>query len=425
MTYAAVVVARAQHPASPRVARLLQEVAAQQALEADRIASAMFTAYAEEIPSYAQIGDPALRADVQSVSAAMVRAWLTVMSSGQPITADLLEPMLQGARRRAAQGIDLYSMLRAYRVGIRVMWSELVSTPEWQSHALQGAVAHLAERALDFADRVNTEVAAVYLDELSHVTRQREHRRSALLNVILAGPGGESVEGPKELEAQHAVVVAGIAEDMQLDRLEGVGTLLETAVDATLWTVRHRSVIAAVPLSPGMRRAALARRLAALLPVEGDRGSLPLADGVTGFGVGGNARGAAQTRQSYSEAVDALRVGPVLGGGAAAVHDYQELAPSIALLQRPEQARRFVATALEPLGDLVDRPWVLPTLEAFISRQGRIKEAATQLGVHLNTVKYRLRELRAAAGPLLADGDRAATLLLALKLRRLVGEESS
>ena len=410
MTYAAAVAPRAQHPASPRVARLLHEVAAQQELEADRIAAAMFDAYAEEIPSYAQIVDPALRADVQAVSAAMVRAWLTVMSTGQPISTDALEPLLLGARRRAAQGIDLYSMLRAYRVGIRVMWSELVSTPEWQSHALQGAVAHLAERALDFADRVNTEVAAVYLDELSHVARQREHRRSALLNVILAGPGGEAVDGPKELERPHAVVVAHVAEDMQLDRLESVGMVVESAVDATLWTVRHRSVIAAVPLHAGMSRAQLARRLASLLPL----------DGVTAFGTGGNARGARETRQSYSEAVDALRVGPVLAGASCAVYDYQELAPSIALLQRPDQARRFVATALEPLGELVDRPWVLPTLEAFISRQGRIKEAATLLGVHLNTVKYRLRELRAAAGPLLADGDRAGTLLLALKLRRLV-----
>jgi len=410
MTNAAPVAARAQHSVSPRAARLLLELAAQQAQEADRIAAAMFHAYAEEIPSYAHIHDPALREDVESVSAAMVRAWLTVMSTGQPLTVDALEPLLQGARRRAAQGIDLYSMLRAYRVGIRVMWSELVSTPEWQSHALQGAVAHLAERALDFADRVNTEVAAVYLDEMAHATRQREHRRSALLNVILAGPGGESVEGPKELETPHAVVVARVAEDMQLDRLESVGALMESGVDATLWTVRHRSIIAAVPLRAGAGRGELTRQLASMLPL----------DGVTALGVGGNARGARETRQSYSEAVDALRVGAVLSAAACPVYDYQELAPSIALLQRPDQARRFVATALEPLGDLVDRPWVLPTLEAYITRQGRIKEAATQLGVHLNTVKYRLRELRAAAGPLLADGDRASTLLLALKLRRLV-----
>src|SRR5258708_18088688 len=111
MPSAAVVAPRAPQPASPRVARLLQEVAAQQALEADRIAATMFHAYAEEIPSYAEISDRALREDVEAVSAAMVRAWLSVMSTGRPIGADALEPLLQGARRRAAHGIDLHSML--------------------------------------------------------------------------------------------------------------------------------------------------------------------------------------------------------------------------------------------------------------------------------------------------------------------------
>ena len=255
-------------------------------------------------------------------------------------------------------------------------------------------------------------MAAVYLDELAHATRRREHRRSTLLNVLLAGPGGESVEAPKELEQAHAVVVGRVPEDERLDTLERVGAVLEEQVDAVLWTVRHRSVIAAVPLQARMGRAELARRLGALLPL----------DGVSAFGVGGTARGARETRQSYSEAVDTLRVGAVLGRGASPVYDYQELAPAIALLQRPDQARRFVATALEPLGELVERPWVLPTLEAYISRQGHIKEAATQLGVHLNTVKYRLREMRHAAGPMLGDGDRAATLLLALTLRRLLAE---
>jgi len=403
---------RAQLLFPPRVGRLLRQIAAQQTVEADRIAAAMFAAYAEEIPAYAQIGDPALREDVQSVSAAMVRAWLEVMSSGRPITTEALEPLLQGARRRAAQGVDLHSMLRAYRVGVRVMWSELVSTPEWQSHSLQAALVHVAEWALDFADRVSTEVAAVYLDELAHANRRREHRRSALLNVLLAGPGGESVEAPRELEQPHAVVVGRVAEDSRLDALERVGATLETEASAVLWTVRHRSVIAAVPLPAHGGRAALLRRLDALLPLED----------VSAFGVGGNARGAVQTRQSYSEAVDTLRVGAVLGRSGSPVYDYQEMAPAIALLQRPEQARRFVATALEPLGTLVERSWVLPTLEAYLSRQGRIKEAATQLGVHLNTVKYRLREVRAAAGTAFAEGERAAALLLALKLHRLLAE---
>jgi hypothetical protein len=397
---------------SPRAVRMLREIAERRVSECDRVAGAMFAAYRAEIPAYAVIEDPVLCDDVLSVSAAMVRAWLEVMATGEPVSAERLTPMLEGARRRAAQGIDLHSMLRAYRVGVRVMWRELVSAPEWQSHVLQAAMPQIAEWALDFADRMNTEVAAVYLDEMAHVALQREHRRSALLTVVLAGPVTEA-DGPEELDAPHVVVVARVADDLPLSHLEQIGEAMEREAGAVLWTVRHRGVIAAVPVPASTTRAQLIRRLAGLLRT----------DGILAVAAGGSARGARETRGSYSEAMESLRAGSVLLPGIGEVYDFQELAPFIALLSRPEQARRFVATALEPLGELVDRPWVVPTLEAYIARQGRTKEAAAQLGVHLNTVKYRLRELRAACGSTLADGERSTTLLLALKVRRLLEME--
>jgi hypothetical protein len=398
--------------ASPRAVRMLREIADRRASECDRIAGAMFAAYRAEIPAYAVLEDPVLCDDVLTVSAAMVRAWLDVMSTGETVSRERLTPMLEGARRRAAQGIDLHSMLRAYRVGVRVMWRELVSAPEWQSHALQAAMPQIAEWALDFADRMNTEVAAVYLDEMAHVALEREHRRSALLTVVLAGPVTDA-EGPEELDVPHVVVVARVADDLPLAQLERIGEALERQAGALLWTVRHRGVIAAVPVPQGVTRVQLMRRLVGLLQT----------DGILAVAAGGTARGARETRGSYSEAMESLRAGSVLMAGMAQVYDFQELAPFIALLARPDQARRFVATALDALGELVDRPWVLPTLEAYIARQGRTKEAAAQLGVHLNTVKYRLRELRAACGPTLADGERATTLLLALKVRRLLEVE--
>ncbi len=393
---------------SPRVSRLLREIAAKQEHEADRIARTMYAAYVAEIPAYAAIADPALREDVESVSAALVRAWLRVMSTGEPPDLESILPLREGARRRAAQGIDLQSMLRAYRVGVRVMWRELIGQPEWQSPTLQGALVQIAEWALDFADRANTEVASAYLEELEQAARAREHRRSALLNVILAGPAGEAVDGPRELERAHAVLVAQSTRDLDIARLEHIGAELELRVNAVLWTLRHRSVVAAVPCADGGREELL-RTIERSTPIE---------TGV-GFGLGGNARGPRETRQSYAEAVEALRIGPTLAPRAR-VYDYQTMAPASALLARPEQARRFALTALEPLGPLVEKSWVLPTLDAYVSRQGRVKETASLLDIHVNTVKYRLRELRERCGSVLADGDKLATILLALKLRRLL-----
>ncbi len=396
-----------------RAAALLRDVARQLVDQSDEIASTMVRAYEAEIPEYAAIGDDALKDDVHAVSAAMVRCWLTVMSTGETVSADLLTPMLEGARRRAAQGVELQSMLRAYRVGIRVMWSEITGAPVWRGQALQGVMAQVATWALDFADRISTAVAAAYLEEAEHLAREREHRRSALLNAILSGPVADAIDHPGELDSPHMVVVARIASDLSLLELERTGQLLEERAGALLWTVRHRSVVAAVELPAASRREQLGRTLRRLVQETQ----------IVAIGLGGQAEGVTETRQSYAEAIAALRTGPMLGTATSQVYEFLDYAPLIALLGEPDRARRFAAGVLEPLGDLTRRDWLVPTLEAYLVHQGRIKQTAADLGVHMNTVKYRLRELRPSVDPAFTDGNRAASLLLAIRITRLLDAE--
>ncbi len=400
---------------SPRASALLRAVAAQLESHADAIARSMVHAYEAEIPAYRAIADASLISDIHSVSAAMVRCWLTVMASGRPVDDELLEPLTEGARRRAAQGIPLESMLRAYRIGVRVMWSEITASPACRGRALQEVMAPVATWVLDFADRITTAVAAAYTDEAAHVAREREHRRSGLLNVILAGPGPEQRRGPDELAAPHCVVVAKLPSNLSLEALEEVGRQLEDRADALLWTVRHCSVVAAVGTAGDVGREQLHQRLARLTH-----------DGrVLALGVGDRAEGPAESRQSYAEASDALQVGPHVTHNPQPVYDYRDLAPVIALLAEPARARRFAVTALEPLASVIDRKWVLPTVEAYLSRQGRLKEVAAALGVHQNTVKYRINELRPFLDTTIGDGDRAAALLLAVRVRQYLAAQSA
>jgi len=348
------------------VGELLRKVAAEMTPQADDIAQSMLNVYDREIPAYRAITDESLRDDVRSVSSAMVRSWLTVMSTGVAMDTDLLSNMTEGARRRAVQGFDMQSMLRAYRVGIRVMWGEITTSPLWRSQALQGSLAQVATWALDFADRISTAVAAAYLDESNEIARQRAHRRSALLDVILSASRSEVMDRPAELCRRHSVASVRVGRDLTLRELERTGDLLEEQGGATLWTVRHRSLVAIVDWPRGIEREELCRRLIRLAHTEQ----------IDAIGLGGIAENVEETRQSYAEAVAALRVGPAISQDARPVFDFQELAPLIALLEQPEKARRFAAAAVEPLGDLVKRSWVLPTLEAYLSYQGRIKEVA-------------------------------------------------
>lgn len=391
-----------------RANALLKQIAAELAVQADDISLTMVSAYVAEIPAYAAISDQSLRDDVQAVSTAMVRCWLTVMSTGDPIDTGLLEPVVEGVRRRVAQGMDLQSMLRAFRVGIRVMWSEITSSPVWRSQPLQGSLVHVATWALDFADQISTAAAAAYVDESDQMTRERMHRRSGLLDVILSGAGSSPIACPQELESRHSVAVVRVSDNSSLLELERIGDLLESRGGAVLWTVRHRSVVAIITWPLDVNRSRLGQRL----------GRLVQDDHIEAIGLGGLAEGAAETRQSYAEASSALRLGLAVSPMTRPIYDFQDLAPVVAILEQPERARRFADGLLEPLGTLVRRPWVLPTLEVYLSCQGRLKEVASTLDVHPNTVKYRLRELRAATDLVFADGDRAMALLLALRVRR-------
>lgn len=147
-----------------------------------------------------------------------------------------------------------------------------------------------------------------------------------------------------------------------------------------------------------------------------------LAAGHRNIGIGGPAEGAAETRHSYSEATDAAQLGPTLAPAPDGVYEYRDLAAVIALVADQVRARRFVATALEPLAPVLTRKWAVPTVQAYLSCQGRLKEVAASLGVHHNTVKYRLAELRPLLDEVAHDGDGAATLLLALRVRQYLEE---
>lgn len=394
----------------PDTAAVLSTVAEGLREHVDEIADRMIAVQRVEIPTYAEMNDPTLVADAHSVSVAVVGMWLDVMSSGRGLSDEELAPVIEGSRRRASQGVEMEPLLRAYRVGIRVMWTEVISSPIWKSGSLDTAMGPIATGALAFADRVTTAVAAAYIDETAHLAREREHRRSSLLNVILAGPTSEQHRALADLAEPHYVVVAQVEEGARLARLESVGALLERQAGARLWTVRHSSVVAVI--FGTQPRTVLRERLA----------SLPDDGRVLAFGLGNRATSTAETRASYAEASEALHAGPTLGMTIGRVHDYAALAPVLALLRDRSVAERFAATALEPFGEILSRRWALATLEAFLSRGGRTGQMAEALRLHPNTVKYRMGELAPYLPPDVLDGDQAATLLLALRVHSYLRE---
>lgn len=390
------------------VSRLLYQIAAGLEAESDRITLAVIHAYDFEIPTYRAISDQRMRDDVFVVCEAIVRGWLRAMSTAGPMEFDILRIILEGVRRRVIQRIELPAVLQAFRVAMRVLWCEIAGSPIWNIQTNKGLLPEVVTWSLDFADQISSAVAGAYTDQSGLIAAELLHCRSTYLDAVLSGGTTAGLDCPSVLEARHFVAVARISPNLDLVQLEKLGEALRTKSRVVLWTVRNRNIITVLDWSGDVTRAHLLRDLERLVGEEH----------IEIFGVGGTAEGTIETRQSYVEAMASLDLGPDVMPNKNCVYDFQDLAPISAMLEQPEQAWRFVRGVLEPVGELSKRSWVLPTLEAYLANAGSLKVVANSLQIHPNTLKYRLKELRSFTDAVFAEGDRARTLLLALRVRR-------
>ena len=382
----------------------LPELARQLRARARTLAQHMLAAYRTEIPQYARIDDPHVLADMTEISLAGLGCWLDVLEYDRPVDSNLLHPVLAVIRRRALQGVGMEAMMRAYRLAARVVWQEILELP-----VTPELVGPLSTRMLEFTDRLTTAAEQAYAEE-SRARPEPDVSRSAIFESVLSGRSAPPRDAPWFAEPHCVVLVeaAGMPDDPSEPPLTpaDLAAALVREVRAAYWTTRINGVAAACPIDGPEGRDVLIRRLSRFTNA---RHPLSVA-------VGGIARGAAATRNSHHEAIEAMRIGERLPRRERRVHDGQELSTLALLLADPDRARRFAEGCLYPLGRLVERGWVLPTLAAYLRSQGSLKEAAAELAVHPSTVKYRLNELRPFLDVHAADGDQATTLLLAVRV---------
>jgi DNA-binding PucR family transcriptional regulator len=81
-------------------------------------------------------------------------------------------------------------------------------------------------------------------------------------------------------------------------------------------------------------------------------------------------------------------------------------------------AAALAASRLAPLAQLPDGPRarLTETLRAWLDRPGQVQAVAADLGVHPQTVRYRLRQLRELFGTRLEDPEARFELSLALRV---------
>jgi hypothetical protein len=314
-------------------------------------------------------------------------------------------------RRRARQGIPLEAVLRAYRLGGRVIWEALL-------HASRGRFSGAYDDALlDAAGsvwRVNDGSSAV-LVEAYRMEELRLHshdlsRRHAVLDGLVEGRGGD----PAFL--REATTVLGLPESGPLlcvvapvdpsgeDPLRAPQDALAVLGISSAWFPRPRDEVGLIAL--GARP--VGATLDALRPCASGRvGVSPELDGLADVGHG------------YRMALTAART--LTGPGLAVLDDRL---PEALLVDSPELVPRLITASLGGLLALpaADRDTLLDTLDALLVSGGSPTHAATTLFCHRNTVIYRMRRIEAATGRRLGDvRDRLLLTLGMMAVRRRGG----
>ncbi len=357
------------------------------------------------------------------------------------------------------------SLLEAQLARLALQSSDLAALVAAIGRFLERAVALEGRRGDTLAVQAPAAVPDAAVAAATYLARPRSARlRAAALRVPLpaaadgtASPGALVLLGerpPSELERVVAERIAGLLA-LEIARTDSVRRARDEARRAEVlpgagppWVVVvARQVVADLPVELAereetrreLRRLAPVRRMA----LRGDATSLELrlvlaadAEDPGGLGLAGRVagflgRGVAVSRpfgdpvdraaaeadaRATLDAAETLRTPPPVAL-AERLPAYRLLGNLHNLPDGPRQARAL----LEPLfvGSAATVAERLATLRALLDRPG-IAEAAAALGVHRNTVAYRVRRIEATTGWRLDDPDLRFALGLAL---RLVQEE--
>ena len=130
-------------------------------------------------------------------------------------------------------------------------------------------------------------------------------------------------------------------------------------------------------------------------------------------GVGMMGLGPSGWSGSVDEAVKALEVGE-RNGGDDSVYSYSDIALYEGA-RRSDNVLRYLESLMERLSH---EPDLLRTLECFLEQFQKRKQTAAVLGIHPNTLNYRLERIQEIAGGSLEDPAWLAKLYVATRLRK-------
>jgi hypothetical protein len=295
----------------------------------------------------------------------------------------------------ARNGRSLDALLTAYRAGARVAWRGFAEAGH-RGGVDPEALYTLAEAIFAYIDEISAASAEGHARQQSLDARDQQERRRRLVEALLREPQ------PPAAELTQLALAAGWELPDRVAALAFDGNAPE-GVDARLAASALVARIQGVgwalvpdPEAPG-RRAELERALSGAAAAIGPEVA------------------PSETPRSAGRAQLALG----LASGERLIAADEHLLDLI-LGRDQDLAAELAARRLAPLDELPPqtRDRLLETLAAWLDAHGEARPAAAALHVHVQTVRYRLGQLRDLLGDALDDPVARMELALALRITR-------
>jgi len=223
------------------------------------------------------------------------------------------------------------------------------------------------------------------------------------------------------LEADDDKTEAALAARGQQDKLDAalIG-LIRSRMPGALTLVRSASAVFLIPDELAADLAAVEKLAAQVLAAAAPA----MKPGSGSVGIGNLANGVAELARSHVEARQSLRL-TRRAGGRGRVASYRSLGAFRLLLevQSPDALSRFVTELLGPLLQYAqsrDTP-LLETLEALSAARWIRRAAARNLGIHINSMTYRVERIEGLTGLQLNDPETRVAISIALRARAMLG----
>jgi hypothetical protein len=406
---------------------LVRPIAYEQLESLHAIAVRLGQAVVDQIPELGLLGKDALVASAESG----VRDILERILQGQDPSSFVVPPAASAiAKQLVHENLPLALLFRVSHLGHSYLLRDWLTAIQRQKNRagddlLLAATDICGRFLINWFTMLDYGWATEYGEERESWAGSVQVMRTETVHALLAGKGPDITEASKALryvlDSIHTAFVVWLESETDLPHSEidlradllHRGQIIAESFGADQYlviTLDHNAIggWVATATSPPLRTIRSILKSEESSPFRAAIGSPH--PGLEGF------------RRSYEEALEAQRVARLPGRTGTAVHEYHSLSMTALATADIARAREFVLQELGPLASQDDASLrITSTLRVYFSELCNASKTARRLGIHKNTVLYRIQQAELMLGHRLDE--RLVELQLALTLARTVAED--